>query len=79
MSCAESRNAFDDGCARDAGVEEKVENAGVNRNVVMFRSIAQVECHFYRFARSQHVFLQWPPCDAATLDAWPEAKWTTMD
>ena len=43
MIRAESGHAFHDSCAGDAAIEEKVEDAGVNRNPVMRSSLAQID------------------------------------
>ena len=54
---AESRNALHHRGACDATVKEVVENAGVDRNPVMLRSIAQVERDFNGLSGGQHRFL----------------------
>ena len=54
---AESRNALDHCGACDAAAKEVVENAGVDRNPVMLRSIAQVERDLNGLSGGQHRFL----------------------
>lgn len=51
MRGAESSDSLGHRCAGDSGVEEEIEDRGVDGNAVVFRSITEEERNFYRFAR----------------------------
>ena len=51
---AEAGYAFDDRCARDPAVKQKVEDARVNRNSMMLGSIAEIEGDLDGFSTGEH-------------------------
>jgi hypothetical protein len=54
MLGSEAGYAFEYGCAGDSIMEEKVEEAGIDRDAVVFCRIAQVNSDFESFAGGQH-------------------------